>query len=556
VFTAVDAAIDAGLVVEDETVIGRWQFAQPLFRSVLLDGLTHATRARMHARVVDVLESCGDESPETLDLLASHGTQSYQVPGMAERAVRHAVRAAEDATRVFAWERAASLYERAVAVLDAQPDPDRELLCDLLLAAGDTRLRALERHHALPLFLRAAELAGMLGADDRLAQAAIGYGYMAKAATADERALELWDDALARTDDPALRAMLLAARATHMTFAGADAEARGASEAALALARSTSDVRALALALAGRSITLWGTPECETRRLLGQELAACGILANNDEWMLDGIELVGVPLLELARVEEFDQVVADLEAAGRRTGHQSSVAQATQWAAMRALMRGEVAEARALAWRVIDIAQNAPNFAMGYAAQHYVMARATGEHELLLPAIQTVAERHPDVVAWRAAWARTLVEIGRVDDARRVLDDVVARLPGAPHSWTWVAALVVAADAAARLESESAAAVIEPLLEPYAGRLAVVASGTSCEGAVDRYRGLLAATRRDTAVAVERFEAALALEERVDAPASAACTRLDLAVLLRRGERAARADMERLGLAYTPALPR
>jgi hypothetical protein len=473
------------------------------------------------------------------------------------------LKAARNAARVFAWERVASWYERAVTVLDAHPDTDPEMLCEVLLLLGDARVRALERQHAMPVFLRAAEVADRTGSDERLALAAIGYGYMAKAELADERALVLWDDALARTDDPALQAMLMAARATHMTFAGLDADARAASDAALTLARRTSDVRALALALAGRSITLWGSPCSETRRRLAQELAATGILANNDEWLLDGIELAGVPLLELARVDDFDRVVADLAAAGRRTGRASSIAQATQWAAMRALMRGDVDDARMLARRVIDIAENAPNFAMGYSAQQYAADRAAGEHLALLPAVAEFAARHRTVIAWRAAYARALVEADRVDDARTLLADIVERLPASPRTWTWVAALVVAAETAARLDDAGAAAAIEPLLVPYTGRLAVVASGTSCEGAVDRYLGLIAATRGDPAGAAARFAAALALEEAAGAPALAMRTRLDLAALLRRQgdpaasavETAAHRFGDAFGLVATPALP-
>ena len=143
-------------------------------------------------------------------MLAYHSTRAHLVPGMAERAVTHTLRAAQDATRVFAWVRAATQYERALAVLDAQPSPDDDQICDVLLALGDARVRALERQHALPVFLRAATLAERLGSADRLALAAIGYGYMAKAEVADDRALELWDRALVATDDPALRSMLLA----------------------------------------------------------------------------------------------------------------------------------------------------------------------------------------------------------------------------------------------------------------------------------------------------------------------------------------------------------
>jgi hypothetical protein len=466
------------------------------------------------------------------------------------------VNAAQDAARVFAWDRAAAQYERAVAVLEAQPDHDDETLCDVLLALGDARTRALERQHALPVFLRAADVAERLGSNDRLALAAIGYGYMAKAAMVDDHALALWDRALARTDDPALQSMLRAARATHMTFAGQDEAARAETRAALDQARATRDVRALALALAGRSIALWGTPEATERQYLARELAALGILASNDEWLLDGMELLGAPLLELGDVDEFDRLVTELRRAGERTGRASSIAQSTQWAAMRALMRGDLDEARVLADQVMAVAENAPNFAMGHAAQRYVIERDLGTHDAMLPLVAAFAAEHPDVVAWQAVHTRALAEAGHTADATRALAAVVERLADAPHNWTWVAALVVSAETVARVGATDAATVVEDLLAPWAGRLAVVASGATCEGAVDRYLGLLAATRGDDAGAAERFEAALALEDRVGAAALARRTRLDYATVLRRAggrARAARAaHLEREAAAQAP----
>ena len=62
-----------------------------LLRSVLVASVSNATRARLHERIVDTLEDCGDNGPETLDFLAYHSTRAHTVPGMATRAVQHAL---------------------------------------------------------------------------------------------------------------------------------------------------------------------------------------------------------------------------------------------------------------------------------------------------------------------------------------------------------------------------------------------------------------------------------------------------------------------------------
>ena len=70
------------------------------------------------------------------------------------------------------------------------------------------------------------------------------------------------------------------------------------------------------------------------------------------------------------------------------------------------------------------------------------------------------------------------------------------------------------------------AGLLHTLLSPRRGQLLVVASGTSCEGAVDRYLGALEATLGDDPAADASFAAALALEEVVGGTALAARTRV------------------------------
>ena len=167
---------------------------------------------------------------------------------MADRVVRNATRAAEDAVRCCSRGNAlATQYERVVSVLEQQTERDEPLLCDMLLALGDAHIRALERHNVMPVFLRAAEIAYWLGFDDRLARAAIGYGYMAKAGVADDEARVLWDRALACTGDPALRAMLMAARARTCRSRDHTPTRATRAKSCVDIARTTNDKRALVL---------------------------------------------------------------------------------------------------------------------------------------------------------------------------------------------------------------------------------------------------------------------------------------------------------------------
>ena len=223
-----------------------------------------------------------------------------------------------------------------------------------------------------------------------------------------------------------------------------------------------------------------------------------------------------------------------------------SVAQATQWRALRALMAGCFEDGERLAAEVLELSGDAPNFAMGYAAQLYVTRRAQGRAEELLGGLTAYVEDHPDVPAWRALLAVAHAEAGR--HRRRPPSSSTAwprtASPTCPARWTRPVTLALAAECAVLLDDRERAAWLRPCLAPRRGTLLVVASGTSCEGAVDRYLGALAATLGEHEAAEGHFAAALALEESVGASALAVRTRVAHArALLRRpqeaGDRAA-----------------
>jgi hypothetical protein len=177
---------------------------------------------------------------------------------------------------------------------------------------------------------------------------------------------------------------------------------------------------------------------------------------------------------------------------------------------------------------------------MGYAAQLYATRRAQGRAEELLGGLTAYVEGHPDVPAWRALLAVAHADAGRLEDAAAELDRLAAGgFAAVPRSWTRPVTLALAAECAAVLDDRERAADLRPLLAPRRGQLLVVASGTSCEGAVDRYLGALAATTGDAEAAEEHFTAALALEQSVGGHALAVRTRLAHARALRRGPREA-----------------
>jgi DNA-binding winged helix-turn-helix (wHTH) protein/tetratricopeptide (TPR) repeat protein len=122
---ALEAALAAGLLVEEHDVQGRFSFSHALIREVLYEKLSVARRIRLHCRIAEVLENTS--SPDALPLadLAYHFVQAAPLNGY-ERAVDYATRAAREATESLAHEEASQFYELALQAL-AHRAPAREL---------------------------------------------------------------------------------------------------------------------------------------------------------------------------------------------------------------------------------------------------------------------------------------------------------------------------------------------------------------------------------------------------------------------------------------------
>ncbi len=218
---SLEEALGAGLVAESPVEPARYGFSHALIRETLYEGMSGTRRARIHRRVGGALEQ--DGADEHLSALAHHFTRAAE-PQDAERAIRYARRAGEQATVMLAHEEAADHYARALEVL-ARLDPEaRARRLGLLLALGETQVRSGERPRAWPVFREAAALAAQLGDSAGLARAAVGASrrYIQPPGVVDEELIGLLEQALAMTADErdVTRVRLLATIVRRTVFLG------------------------------------------------------------------------------------------------------------------------------------------------------------------------------------------------------------------------------------------------------------------------------------------------------------------------------------------------
>jgi DNA-binding SARP family transcriptional activator len=117
---AAEAAVLAGLVIEDDRAAGRYRFAHALVRETIYQDISRARRARLHARVVDALVATRGPEPEPAAEMAYHCWQAAPVIG-AGRALPHLLRAGEQAAAQLAYEAAEQQFERALELAGQLP---------------------------------------------------------------------------------------------------------------------------------------------------------------------------------------------------------------------------------------------------------------------------------------------------------------------------------------------------------------------------------------------------------------------------------------------------
>ena len=151
---AAEAAVLAGLVIEDDRAAGRYRFAHALVRETIYEDISRARRARLHARVADALVAVRGAEPEPAAEMAYHCWQAAPVIGAA-RALPHLLRAGEQAAAQLAYEAADEQFARALELAGQLPASPQATDQEIRIAARLGTVRLVLRGFADPDTARA-----------------------------------------------------------------------------------------------------------------------------------------------------------------------------------------------------------------------------------------------------------------------------------------------------------------------------------------------------------------------------------------------------------------
>jgi DNA-binding SARP family transcriptional activator len=441
-----DEAVAAGILLADPTSVGALSFSHALVRDALYDGIRQTRRARMHRDIGRRLEElAGPERGVHLAELARHFGQVARA-GEAERALKYAALAGDQAMAMLAYEDAVEHYGAALRALG--PGNERER-CRLLLKLGAAQRESTTVTDARQTFASAAELARGRW-PQLLAAAALGYVgaglggvWWYAYGQADRTLIDLLREALTALgrDAPALRAQVLARLATELYFSPTREEAEALSREAVEIARGLSDDQTLIRALTALHTALWVPSGLGERARVADELVVLAERLGHPELEMSGRAWRLTDSLELGDVDAVDAEIDACARIAEDRPHPVHAWYATLFRASRALVDGRFddAERLAAAAHAAGAIEPVQNTDQAFALQTFALRCEQGRLPELLEAVDAMVKAHPAVVAWRCAHAYVLAETGEDAAARAALDQVaVDRFRAIPADSSWL----------------------------------------------------------------------------------------------------------------------
>jgi DNA-binding SARP family transcriptional activator len=531
---ALDEAVAARLVREAPGPTPRYRFAHALVRVTLYDELSTARRVVLHGKVAGAIEAIHrNRLDDHLPALAHHYGRAAAPAAVTDKALEYAARAGDRALAQLAHDEAVVYYRQALELLGlAGGDEERRL--DLLISLGEAQRRAGDPEHRQTL-LGAAALATRTGDTGALARAALANhrGLHSSSRGVDAERVAVLEQALRALPqtDSIVRARLLATLASELTVSPEHARRYHLADEALAMARRLGDPSTLARVLVARLPALVWTAD------RAREMADFATLAGrigDPALVFWAKSMAGMTSLTVGDVRTFtldiDEAVRLADELGQPT--MRWLATAVQAAARR--LSGRLDDAERVARHALEIGEAAGHPDARHVYEHSSLFFVRYDQGRLIELVEA-CERHASGPSAPSQSVGNLglayVELGRLDEARAVLDrlaaDHFAIINGAMSR---LIELTVATEICAAVADRPRAETLHRLLAPHRGLIAN--RGSASTGPIDHHLALLETTLDRFDDADVSFVSAAAFHERLGVPAWLARTRLEWARML------------------------
>lgn len=538
----VEEAFHSCIVSHDSTTL-RMRFRHSLLRDALYQRISPPRRTLLHQRFAHVLATrYGKHAAHHLPRIAHHYYEGAAI-GVAEVAINYSLAAGKWSASCLAYEEAARLFKRGLALLDLFPTSRSELRCEFLIRLGDQLIKAGDRESARRAFDQAYRLAANLGASQLLADAAMAAspGLLAiESGVVDAFLVELLDSAAALFSDsdcstyPRLSARLSLA----LHWSDSHLRARDLAERA-ALADLSGDLEAKSNVQQALWFTRHGPSFLDERRRIASDLVAYGRESIAPETQLVSQLFWLYSLLERGQMSAFENEKGTFRDLAESLKQPQGLWYVGMLDGMTALLRGDFAAGMLHAQRFAALGRrvNDANAVHSHLAHSALVTYELGDIRGAIPFAQDMASRFPSVFIWRAAVAWMLAlsgdSVSSCDEVSRLVDE----LPSIPVRMDWSGAIAILGETTSLNRDERTARALYQALAPLQDAYVILGVCTLFWGSAARVLGLLSSCMGDEDQAMQHLKKGIELDEGVGARPWVAHGQLALAQLLQsRGD--------------------
>jgi class 3 adenylate cyclase/tetratricopeptide (TPR) repeat protein len=540
--TLVDAEV---LYRRGVTTQARYLFKHALIRDAAYESLLKSKRQQLHSRIARVLEQ---QFPETVEKQPELVARHYTEAGLTEPAIPYWRKAGEQALQRSAFLEAITAYSRALDLLrkstpavngDPPRRENRPLECALLLGLAEAQARGGQPVKAQQTALDASDIARALSSADFMSRAAMqlaslgmetGLPFAPAATRLFEETLEIIGE-----DENPLRATILSGLSFALVFGGASERGLEYARQAVAMARQLGDSESLAMGLHGMCGALQSPENASQRLVYAHEMLEVAKAANSRSGLHDSLWWQAYSALEIG-----DRTTARCGIEGYAALHETMrnplhLCMLKNFQACEACLEGHFEDFERFAGEALAIGQNSEvESAAGiFGVQMFTLRREQGRLHEIEPMLRHFVQAPQRASAWRPGLALIYSELGRREEAREQFEQLAENdFADLARDAKRLVSLSYLADVCIFLGDTTRAAILYNMLLPYEAINILIGSGSACYGSASRYLGALATIMGRWDRAERHFEAALAMNEAMDARPWLAHTQYQYAAML------------------------
>jgi DNA-binding CsgD family transcriptional regulator/tetratricopeptide (TPR) repeat protein len=526
VLTGLEPAVQAGIVQSVADASGSYQFTHALIRETVYEELPAADRLRLHGRAGDALVSVHSAHLEKVLTRIAHHYYEAAALGNADKSVLYALRAADSAVRVYAYEEAVLQYDRAIDTLESGGLLHDKRLARAYILKGSALYQLGESQRSIEVLLEAVNRTRVLGSAELLVDALMLLA-MPSRHVDQQHFVPLLERALAILPevDSVPRAKALATLAFAQRTTSDGSRTRFLVEQVLDMANRVCDGPARCACYLLTMMALRGNPESLGRRLLiGQEYIAVAKSTGSTDLLADAYHFQALNYFESGALEELEALLEQYGSV--RIGSMSHhTYQAGAHRVTLALLRGEWTELEGRIESLLKVGMRTrPDDSDGvYGAQMFALNRDLGRLHGLAPRVRDIVSS-ASTRMWEPGLMLLCGEIGLLCEAREIFNRLVEDdCRAICRDDMYVACLVFCAETCCALGDTERAESLYQLLAPYARQTANHPTAV-CFGAAALYLAMLASTANWPDLAGEHFDQALELNRAMRAWPSLART--------------------------------